>query len=277
MSNVLTLQTSRRRVWQPLWELPARYELIVSLTRRELAARYRGSLLGVVWAIITPLVMIAIYTVIFASFFGAKFNQQGSVWDYALYLFCGLLPWTAFAEATQASAGTIIAHSNLVKRVVFPLEVLPVAGALASIANQIYGTLALVVATLLLGRDLHLTIMWMPLLIALQLMLMLGVCWLIASLGVFLRDTREVVVLLLTAWLYLTPIIYPEAVVPERYKAILNLNPWTPLIRSFRRVMLEGASPDWNGLLSFASFAVVCFFFGYWWFAKTRRNFADVI
>ena len=277
MSNVLTLQTSRREVWRPLRELPRRYELIASLTRRELAARYRGSILGVVWTILTPLVMIAIYTFIFANFFGAKFNRQSSSWDYALYLFCGLLPWTAFAESAQASASNIITHSNLVKRVVFPLEVLPVAQVLASVTNQMGGTAALVVATLLLRREVHLTLLWLPLLIILQVMLMLGVSWLIASLGVFLRDTGQAIALILTAWLYLTPIIYPETVVPERYQPLLNLNPWTPLVRSYRRILFENSAPDWGGLLFFLSFAFVCFLFGYWWFARTRRNFADVI
>lgn len=277
MSNVLTLQTARRPVWRPLLELPARRELILSLVRRELAARYRGSTLGVVWTLLTPLVMIAIYTLLFANFFGARFNPQGSTWDYALYLFCGLLPWTAFQEAASGAATNIVRHTNLVKRVVFPLEVLPVAGVLASAANQLYGTLALVAATLVVRRELHVTLLWLPLLVALQTVFVLGVAWLVASLGVFLRDTREVVQLVLVAWLYLTPIIYPEGIVPEQYRAIIDYNPWSGLIRSYRRVMLEGAAPDPGGLLYFALFASASFLFGYWWFAKTRRNFADVI
>lgn len=274
---MISVQTSRRAVWRPLWELPGRFDLIGSFVRRQLAARYRGSVLGVVWAVLAPAVMIAIYTFIFAGIFGARFGAAGSGWEYALYLFCGLLPWTAFQDALQLSSGVIVAHANLVKRVVFPLETLPVAQALAAIVNQLFGTLALLAATLVIRGELRWTLLWLPLLLVLQLLLMLGAAWFVASLGVFVRDTAQALGLVLTAWMYLTPIIYPESVVPERYRALINLNPWTPLVRSYRRVMLEGLAPDWAGLAGFILFALVCFLLGYWWFAKTRRNFADVI
>ncbi|CAN5201386.1 ABC transporter permease [soil metagenome] len=274
---MLSVQNVRRAVWRPLWELPRRFDLIASLTRRELAVRYRGSALGFVWAVLTPTVMIAIYTFIFAEVFGARFGERGTSWDYALYLFCGLLPWTAFQETTQTSAGVIVAQANLVKRVVFPLESLPVAQALAALATQLFGTIVLVVATFVIQRELHLSLLWLPVLLAPQLLAMLGAAWLVASLGVFLRDTAQVVGLLLVAWMFLTPIIYPEQIVPARYRTLISLNPFTPLVSNYRRVMLEGAPPDWSGLAYFALFALLLFFFGYWWFAKTRKNFADVI
>src|SRR5437899_2719208 len=138
---MISAQTARRAVWQPLWELPTRAELILSLARRELVARYKGSVLGVIWALLTPVVMIAIFTFIFAGIFGARFGASGSPWDYALYLFCGLLPWTMFQETLQLSANTVVVHANLVKRVVFPLETLPVAQALSSLGNQMFGTI----------------------------------------------------------------------------------------------------------------------------------------
>lgn len=273
----LGIETSRRAVWQPLWELPRRASLVTALARRELAARYRGSTLGLLWALLTPVVMIVIYTFIFAGIFGARFGTGGTTWDYALYLFCGLLPWTAFAESLGVSANTIITHSNLVKRVVFPLETLPLSHALAAVANQMFGTLALIAATLILRREIHLTLLWLPVLVFLQLILVLGLSWLVASLGVFLRDTREAIGLLLSAWMFLTPILYPETILPEHYRKFIDLNPWTPLVRSYRRVVLENAAPDWRGLSYFFLCALVCFLCGYWWFARTRRNFADVI
>src|SRR5215211_3896816 len=147
---MISAQMARRAVWQPLWELPHRFDLIVSLTKRELAARYRGSVLGIAWAIVTPVVMIAIFTFIFAGIFGARFGASGSAWDYALYLFCGVLPWSAFQESVQLSSQTIVSHANLVKRVVFPLEILPVSQVLSSLANQMFGTLALLLAALII-------------------------------------------------------------------------------------------------------------------------------
>ncbi len=277
MHGMISAQTARRAVWRPLWELPQRFDLILSLARRELAARYKGSILGIIWAVLTPIVMIAIFTFIFAGIFGARFDTNGTAWDYALYLFCGLLPWTAFQEAVQLSSTTIVSHSNLVKRVVFPLETLPVAQVLSSLANQLFGTLALIVAAIIIRREFHATLLWLPLLVVPQLVATLGAAWFIASLGVFLRDIVQGITLVLMAWMYLTPIIYPEAIVPEKFQAFINANPFTPLVRSYRRIILEGTSPDWYGLAYFIIFALLAFIFGYWWFARTRKNFADVI
>lgn len=274
---MISAQTARRAVWRPLWELPRRIELIISLARRELLARYKGSALGIVWALVTPVVTIAIFTFIFAGLFGARFGARGTSWDYALYLFCALLPWTMFQETLQQSSNTIVTHANLVKRVVFPLETLPVAQALAALGNQMFGTLALVVAALVVNHELHATILWLPALVIPQLIAALGAAWLVASLGVFWRDITQGITLVLMAWMYLTPIIYPESIVPERYRPFINANPFTALVRSYRRIFLEGAAPDWSSLAYFSAFAAVLFVFGYWWFAKTRRNFADVI
>ncbi len=274
---MISAQTARRAVWRPLWELPRRLELICSLARRELLARYKGSALGIVWALVTPVVTIAIFTFIFAGLFGARFGARGTSWDYALYLFCGLLPWTMFQETLQQSSTTIVNHANLVKRVIFPLEALPVAQALAALGNQMFGTLALIAATLVVNRELHATILWLPVLVIPQFIATLGAAWLVASLGVFWRDLAQGIALVLMAWMFLTPIIYPESIVPPRYQPFINANPFTALIRSYRRIFLEGAGPDWRGVAFFTAFAAVLFVFGYWWFAKTRRNFADVI
>jgi lipopolysaccharide transport system permease protein len=274
---MISAQTARRAVWRPLWELPRQSELVLSLARRELMARYKGSVLGVIWALVTPVVMIVIFTFIFAGIFGARFGASLSPWDYAIYLFCGLLPWNMFQETLIISATTVIAHANLVKRVVFPLETLPIAQALAALGNQLFGTVALLVAIVIIRHELHLTVFWLPVLLLPQLIATLGAAWLIASLGVFLRDIAQGISLFLMAWMYLTPILYPESIVPERYRFYTGLNPFTHLVRSYRRILIEGAAPDWIGLGYFTVFAVVFFLFGYWWFAKSRKNFADVI
>jgi lipopolysaccharide transport system permease protein len=274
---MISAQNARRAIWRPLWELPGRSELIISLARRELVARYKGSVLGIVWALLTPVVMIAIFTFIFAEIFGARFGASKSPWDYALYLFCGLLPWTMFQETLQQSATVIVTHANLVKRVVFPLETLPLALTLTSLTNQLFGTVALLIAIVVIRHELHASLLWLPVLLIPQVILTLGAAWLIASLGVFLRDTTQGIALLMMAWMFLTPIIYPESAVPERYRPFINANPFTALVRSYRRILLEGSPPHWPSLAYFSACAVVLFGFGYWWFAKSRRNFADVI
>lgn len=242
-----------------------------------MTARYRGSTLGFLWTLLTPMVMIAIFTIIFAGIFKARFGASSSQWDYALYLFCGLLPWNAFQESVQLSTTTIVGHANLVKRVVFPLETLPISLALAAAFNQLFGTLVLIAAAGLLRREIHPTLIYLPAILLPQLIATLGASWLVASLGVFVRDIVQGIGLVLMAWMYLTPIIYPESIVPEGYRRLINLNPFTPLVRNYRRIILDGVAPDWAGLAYFLLFAVVLFLFGYWWFARTRKNFADVI
>src|SRR5205085_6758253 len=179
-------QAAHRNVWQPLWQLPSRANLIFSFARRELLGRYKGSALGIAWAVLTPVVMIAIFTFIFAGIFGARFGASSSHWDYALYLFCGLLPWSMFQDSVQQSANTIVAHSNLVKRVVFPLEALPAAQVFAALGNQLFATAALLIAIVVMRQSLEVTALWLPVLLIPQLLFALGAAWLIASLGVFL-------------------------------------------------------------------------------------------
>ncbi len=274
---MISAQTVRRAVWLPLWQLPRRFDLILSLTKRELAGRYRGSVLGMLWTLLTPIVMIAIFTIIFSGIFKAKFCDSTSQWDYALYLFCGLLPWNAFQESVQLSSSTIVGHANLVKRVVFPLETLPISLSLAAVANQMFGTIVLLMAVAIARHEVHSTVIFLPVVLIPQSIAMLGFSWFVASVGVFIRDIVQGIGLVLMAWMYLTPIIYPESLVPPAYRQAINLNPFTPLVRNYRRILLEGANPDWAGLAYFAVFAGVTFLLGYWWFARTRKNFADVI
>ena len=274
---MLSAQDAQRRVWKPLWELPRRRELIASLAKRELLARYKGSLLGIVWPIVTPLLTLAVFTFIFSGIFGARFGATSTPWEYALYLFCGLLPWTTFQETIQQSTSTIVNHTNLVKRVVFPLETLPLAHVVAAFGNQLFGILALIIAGAILQQRLHATILLSPLLFVPQFLFTLGAAWLVASLGVFLRDIAQGIGLLLMTWMYLTPIVYPESIVPVQFRRLIELNPFTALVRNYRRLFLEGIAPDWRGLGYFSLCAIVVFLFGYWWFARTRKNFADVI
>ena len=247
------------------------------MVRRELSSRYKGSLMGLAWAIITPAVMIIIFTIIFSGIFGARFGKESGHFSFAVYLFCGLLPWIAFSDGVQRATNSLVENVNLVKRVVFPIEALPVNLALAALTHQLLGTVVLLAAWLLLEGTMHPTLLWLPLLLIPQLLATLGLGWLMASLGVFIRDMPQVNQLLLMAWMYLTPIFYPEQIIPPQYHWLVNLNPMAPLIRSYRRILLEGQMPDFNGLGFTLAFAVLCFVFGYWWFERTKKAFADVL
>ncbi|MDX2034172.1 MAG: ABC transporter permease [Blastocatellia bacterium] len=265
-------------LWRPAFALLGEHRgLIRSMVRRDLTSRYKGSFMGLAWTIITPAVTIAIFTVIFSGIFGARFGQEGGHLHFAVHLFCGMLPWIAFSEGVQRATNAMIENVNLVKRVVFPVEALPVNIAMAAVVQQLLGTVVLLAATLLLTRSLPPTILFLPALLIPQLLATLGLGWLMASLGVFIRDMPQFNQLLFSTWMYLTPILYPESIIPEHYRWLVNLNPLAPLIRNYRRIMLEGRAPDWRGLAVTTLFGAACFLLGYWWFERTKKAFADVL
>jgi lipopolysaccharide transport system permease protein len=265
-------------LWRPAFALISDHTgLIRSMVKRDLTTRYKGSFMGPAWAFITPAVMIVIFTTIFSWIFHAKFGGDSGPFGYAIYLFCGLLPWIAFSEGVKRSTSSLIENTNLVKRVVFPVEALPVNLALSGLVNQLIGTVVLIVAALLHGQRVGVTILMMPLLLIPQLMMTIGLGWLMASLGVFIRDMPQFNQLAFSTWMYLTPIFYPENLIPQRYLWMVNLNPIAPLVRSYRRVLLEGQMPDWQGLVVTMLFASFCFVLGYWWFERTKKSFADVL
>ncbi|MFN7927809.1 MAG: ABC transporter permease [Blastocatellia bacterium] len=265
-------------LWRPLRKLFSEHrDLIRSMVQRELSSRYKGSLMGIGWAIIHPAVMIVIFTIIFSGIFGARFGNAPGHLSFAVYLFCGLLPWIAFSEGVLRATNALIENINLVKRVVFPMEVLPVNLALAAVITQLLGTVVLLVAHFVLAQQLHVTVLLLPLLLIPQLLATVGLGWLMASLGVFLRDMPQINQLALMAWMYLTPIFFPETLIPPAYAWLIKYNPMAPLIRSYRRILLEGQLPDWRGLSFTCAFAGVCFVVGYWWFQRTKKAFADLL
>lgn len=265
-------------LWRPIWTLLNEHGgLIRSMVRRDLTSRYKGSVMGMAWTIITPAVMIVIFTVIFSGIFNAKFGNEGGPLSFAVYLFCGMLPWIAFSDGVLRSTTVLTDNVNLVRRVVFPLEALPVNLAFSALMQQLLGTIVLLLAALMMQRTLHATALLMPLLLIPQLLATIGLGWLMASLGVFIRDMAQVNQLALQTFLYLTPILYPENLIPQNYRWLVDWNPFAALIRSYRRILLEGQMPDWRGLSFTLIFALLCFGFGYWWFERTKKAFADVL
>jgi lipopolysaccharide transport system permease protein len=265
-------------LWRPAVALVREHRgLLGSMVRREVAGRYKGSFFGAWWAFIQPAAMIVVFTIIFSGIFGARFGAERGHLSFAVYLFCGLLPWMAFSEGVQRATNALVENVSLVKRVVFPVEALPANFALAAVVQQLFGTVVLLLVFLVLERTLHATALLAPLLLVPQLLITLGLGWLAASLGVFVRDLPQFNQLALMAWMYLTPIFYPEARIPPQYAWLVRFNPMAPLVRSYRNVLLEGRMPDWRGLGFTLGFGAACFVFGYWWFERTKKAFADVL
>lgn len=252
--------------------------LISRLARREIESRYRGSLLGLTWSVATPLLMLAVYTFVFSVVFKARWGtgseRRG---EFALILFSGLLTFGLFSECVNRAPGMILENIAYVKKVVFPLETLAWVGLLGALFNTVIGVLILLVGRLALGVPPPLTSLLLPLLLIPLCLLVLGTTWFLSSVGVFLRDIRQIVPVLTTVLLFVSPIFFPASAVPEPFRSILSLNPLAPTVESVRAVLFFGRSPDWGSwTLSLGISAAVCWL-GFAWFANTRKGFADVV
>ena len=268
--EIINLPAAVRNLWQ-------RRELIVTLTWRDFKARFLGTFGGIFWAVIQPLLMMAIYTLVFSYFLGVKFGNTDSPFTFAVYLLCGMLPWTAFTEPFNASTGVIRSNSNLAKRVIFPLEVLPLNLVLVAAIQQVIGFVLLVPLAWIVKGAFYPTLLLFPFIMVPQLLVSTGILWLWASLSVFLPDLRNLSILLTTVLTFLTPIFYPLDVVPERFRFILYLNPFTYLVTMYRQVFMDGVIPGPAGFIKLTLICLAIFLLGYFWFMRTKKGFADVL
>lgn len=254
-------------------------DLVWQLTWREVTGRYRSSLLGFGWSFISPLVTLAAYTFVFGLVFRARWPQATSagLGSFGLTLFAGLIAFTFFAECLTRAPGIITASPNYVKKVVFPLEVLPVSIVGSALFHAAISAVVLMIAHAVLQGGAVWTALLLPIVFVPLVLLALGTAWFFASVGVFFRDAVHTVVLMSQVLMFMTPVFYPVDAVPERFRWLLQLNPLTSLVENARRVTVQGLLPDWPALgISFliGSLATVV---GYAWFASTKRAFADVI
>lgn len=250
--------------------------LLRVMVRRDLAIRYRGSFLGVFWAVLTPFLMMLLYTTVFSVFLKIRLSANDSPTTFALYLLAGLLPWTAFSDIASRCTMVMLEQVNLVKKVVFPLEVIPLTIVGSTLVNHLVGLAVFLVAAAALSGP-HLSWLFLPALIAPLVLLSAGVGFFLASLGVFVRDLGQFVGLLLTAWMFLTPIFYAEALVPARFAPLIGANPFTWLVRGYRQVVLVGQLPHWTSLMALYAVAVLVYALGYHWFHRLAAGFADVL
>ena len=252
-------------------------QLIVSLTWRDFRARYRGSFGGLFWSVFQPLIMMVIYTVVFSSFLKIKFGVDDSPFAFAVYLLCGLLPWIAFSESISTSTTVIIGNINLVKRVVFPLEILPLNIVLVNTLQFLIGLLLLLPLAIFVSGQLSWSLAAIPFIVFLQILFYMGLTWIWASLSVYIPDLRQLTSLLLTIGLFLTPIFYPIEIVPEWAIPIMKVNPFANLIIMYRQAIMENTFPSAEQFLYLFLIAIISLMAGYFWFMRTKKGFADVL
>lgn len=253
--------------------------LIARMIQREVVGRYKGSVLGLLWSLLNPLFMLVIYTFVFAVIFRSRWDVAGDVGrsGVAIILFTGMIVHTLFSEVVNQAPMLIIGNVNYVKRMVFPLEILPVVAMGSALFHTLVSLAVLLGAFALVSGSVHATVIALPVVLLPLILLTLGLAWFIASLGVFVRDVGQTVSIATTATLFLSAVFYPIGALPEQYQPWLRANPLAFIIEQARVVVVYGRWPQWSGLgICFvASLAVVVA--GFAWFQRTRKGFADVL
>jgi lipopolysaccharide transport system permease protein len=254
-------------------------QLIAQMTRREVVGRYRGSVMGLAWSFFNPILLLAVYTFVFSVVFKSRWGGDGDETrtQFAVVLFAGMIVHALLAEVLNRAPGLILSNANYVRKVVFPLEILPVVSLGAALFHSLISLGVLLLAFIVFNGYLHWTAILAPVVLLPLAILSLGFAWMLASLGVFLRDVGQVIGLVTTVMLFLAPVFYPITALPSHIRPWLMANPLTFIIEQARDVLIWGRMPDWIGLGAFTLLAVAVAWLGYAWFQRTRKGFADVL
>ena len=253
--------------------------LIWQLVKREVLGRYRGSVFGLAWSFFNPVFMLVVYTFVFSVVFDAKWGQAhgGNRADFAMLLFIGLIVHGFFAECLTRAPSLILQNVNFVKKVVFPLEILPLVVMGSALFHTLISFLVLLIALLIAHGSLPATVFYAPLVFFPLLLAAAGFSWFLASLGVFARDVSQFIGIAMTVLLFLSPVFYPISAVPEAFRPWLLANPLTFIIEQSRAVLFFGVRPDGTGLMIYLVSSALVAWLGFAWFQKTRKGFADVL
>ena len=254
-------------------------ELIWCLTEREISMRYRGSILGWTWSIINPLLMLAVYTFVFSKVFKATWGpgQNGDTAIFAINLFAGLIVFNLFSECSLRSPGTILSNINYVKKIIFPVEILPVVTVAAAVFHACTGVAVLAIVQLLTLQEIPISIGWLPLVWAPLILGCLGISWILSALGVYLRDLGQIIGVFTNILMFISAVFYPLSSLPEKWRPIISLNPLVSIIEETRRVTVTGMAPNFWYIFLGSVAAMASCQIGYGLFQKARKGFADVL
>ncbi len=254
-----------------LRNLVDRRSLLFQLVRRDFEQRFVGSAIGWIWAVIQPLVLLLSWT------FAFKYVLKVSIPNYPFFLFAGMLPWLLFSETVQRSASSLIDQANLITKTVFPAEIVPVSVFLSSLVSHLLALALMIVAAGVWLNHISFFLFLLPVYLFVIGLLAVGIGWIVAALHVFLRDTAQVLGVILTFWFWFTPIFVTEQQFPERARFLLLANPLFYLVRSYRTLLLTGGMPDPRDLLIAGAWGIAVFLLGGLFFRQMKRGFADVL
>jgi lipopolysaccharide transport system permease protein len=259
--------------------LTSNTQLAAQMVRREVVGRYRGSFMGMAWSFFNPVLMLGIYTFVFTIVFKAKWgiDASGGRANFAILMFAGLIVYGMFAECVNRAPALILSNVNYVKKIVFPLEVLPWVAFGSALFHSLVSTVVLLVVQLLVFHNIPWTVVIFPLILLPLAFITIGISWFLASLGVYLRDVSHVILVLTSVLLYISPIFYPISAVPVKYRGVIKLNPLTSLIEGARDTLIYGKIPDFGSWALMMVIGTTVLYVGFVWFQKTRKGFADVL
>jgi lipopolysaccharide transport system permease protein len=271
--------TSPSALLSSLWSNRA---LILQMSKRDVIGRYKGSTMGLLWSFLNPLLMLAVYTFFFAVVFKSRWGAvpgggEESKTLFAVILFVGMIVHGLFAEVLNRAPTLILNNVNYVKKVVFPLEILPVISMCASLFHSLVSMVVLLVVFVIFNGYLHWTMIFTPLVFLPLIILTMGLAWILASLGVFVRDVGQTIGLAMTVMMFLSPVFYPIASLPVFMRPWMMANPLTFIIEQARAILIWGQMPNWTGLVLYTTLATLVAWLGFAWFQKTRKGFADVL
>jgi len=233
-------QTSLMLTFPNFSSLYCQRQLLWNFISRDLKARYVGSTMGLFWSVINPIILLILFTYVFAIILQIRIGQHEGITGFAFYFFAGFLPWNAFQESLMRSTTSITENANLIKNVRFPAKIFPFYLTVSSLINELTGIVILVLAILIRDRFISPFLICLPIVIVFQLMFTVGLAWILAAIHVFFRGTAPIMGLVLTLWMFLTPIFYPEDMVPEKFSILVKINPMACLIKIYRNICLEG-------------------------------------
>jgi lipopolysaccharide transport system permease protein len=254
-------------------------QLILQMTKREVVGRYRGSVMGLAWSFFNPLLMLSVYTFVFSVVFKARWGVSGGEdkASFAVFLFVGMIVHGLFAECANRAPGLILTNVNYVKKVVFPLEILPSVAMGSALFHAAISLVVLLAVRLIANQQLAWTAIFVPMIFLPLCIATMGVAWFLSAIGVYLRDVSQTIGIFTTVLMFLSPVFYPITALPAEHQIWLKLNPLTFIIEESRKVLVFGQLPDWSGWISSVLVSLAAAWIGFWWFQKSRRGFADVL
>jgi lipopolysaccharide transport system permease protein len=278
--EIFDMKTVRTDIWYLGKSITRNRNIILNMTRRNLIMRYKGSLLGVFWSFLNPLLMLAVYAFMFLFVFQAKWGANSINGNHVAFvpvLFTGLIVHGFFAEVITSAPNLITNNVNFVKKVVFPLEVLSIVSVATALINCLTAWVILICMQTFLGGEMHVTLLFFPLVMIPLVLLALAMSWILAAIGVFVRDIAQIVGFVATAALFLSPIFFPISALPGGLQPWMHLNPLTLIVEQAREVIITGSYPDIWALTVYLLVAAVLAAIGFAGFQKMRKGFADVL